>query len=346
MLYPAPGFMRSKISTLLCCLLIATVAVTGAGCGSYIARRIAQSPNSYPHWIAPKARVMLDFSSGFLTNFPSHYVKVGPPDARLRYRIVEPAAYDLQVSSSNWIERGEPQFTFTFTANVPGPTNPWTAHPRGTVILLHGYGVAQFAMAPWALRLAQEGWRCVLVDLRGHGKSTGKRIYYGLQEPNDLSQLLDQLDRDGRLVSPVNALGESYGAVIALRAQATEPRLHTVVAINPYASLSNAVVNIRRDYAAWLPGVLVRAGIKKLPVLYGVPAADLDTSTAIARHPFAALFIAGENDKVTPVAEVRRLRSLAAPGSGFVIVPRATHESLNYFFGDLAPPIIGWLASE
>jgi pimeloyl-ACP methyl ester carboxylesterase len=338
--------MRSKMPRLFCLLLLAAIMATGAGCGAYIARRIAQAPNSYPNWIAPKARVLLDFSSGFLTNFPSHYVNVGPPDARLRYRIVEPADYNLNVSSSNWIERGEPQFTFTFTADVPGGTNRWTGHPRGTVVLLHGYGVAQFAMAPWALRLAQEGWRCVLVDLRGHGKSTGKRIYFGLQETNDLSQLLNQLDHDGRLVSPVDAVGESYGAVIALRAQDTEPRLHTVVAINPYASLSNAVVNIRRDYAAWLPGVFVRAGIKKLPALLGVTAADLDTSTAITRHPFAALFIAGADDKVTPVAEVRKLRSLAAPGSEFTIVPRATHESLTYFFGDLAPPIIAWLADQ
>ena len=338
--------MRSKLLKLTCLLLLVGMVVGGAGCGSYIARRIAQAPNSYPDWIAPKARVMLDFNSGFLTNFPSHYFNVGPPDARLRYRIVEPANYNLQVSSSNWVEHGEPQFTFTFTADVPGGTNQWTGHPRGTVILLHGYGVAQFAMAPWALRLAQEGWRCVLLDLRGHGKSTGKRIYFGLQETNDLSQLLDQLDHDGRLISPVNAVGESYGAVIALRAQATEPRIHTVVAINPYASLSNAVVNIRRDYAPWLPGIFVRAGIKKLPVLFGVSAADLDTSTVIARHPFAALFIAGADDKVTPVAEVRKLRSLAAPGSEFIVVPKATHESLTYFFGALAPPIVEWLANQ
>jgi pimeloyl-ACP methyl ester carboxylesterase len=336
--------MRSKKLRLVCFLLLAAVVVTGEGCGAFIARRIAQAPNSYPDWIAPKARVMLDFSSGFLTNFQSHYLEVGPPPARIRYRVVEPADYHLQVSASNWIEDGEPQFTFKFTADVPGGTNPWTGRPRGTVILLHGYGVAQFAMAPWALRLAQEGWRCVLVDLRGHGKSTGKRIFFGLVETNDLTQLLDQLDRDGRLVSPVTAVGESYGAVIALRAQATEPRLRSVVAINPYASLSNAVVNIRRDYAAWLPGVFVRAGIKKLPALLGVPATELDTSTAIARHPFPALFIAGADDKVSPVDEVHKLSELAGPGSQLIVVPRATHESLTYFFDDLAPPIIAWLA--
>src|SRR5207244_1942766 len=80
-------------------------------------------------------------------------------------------------------------------AGAPGRTNAWTPAASWTVVLLHGYGVAQVARAPWAVRLAQEGWRCVLVDLRGHGKSTGRRIYFGLRESRDLSQLLDRLAR-------------------------------------------------------------------------------------------------------------------------------------------------------
>jgi pimeloyl-ACP methyl ester carboxylesterase len=340
------AFMRLKLFKITGVLLLAAVVLCSAGCGSFIARRIAQAPNSYPDWIAPDARVSLDFNSGFLTNFPAHYFNASPPEARLRYRVIEPADYNLQVITSNWMEDNEPQFTFTFTAVTPGPTNQWTAHPRGTVILLHGWGVAQFSMAPWALRLAQEGWRCVLIDLRGHGKSTGKRIFFGVQEVNDFSQLLDELDHQHLLITPVMAIGESYGAVIAIRAQTTDARLRAVVAINPYASLSNAIINIRRDYAPWVPAFLVRSGIKKLPKLLGVPAADLDTTTIIARHPFPILFFAGENDKVSPPDEVRKLRSLAAPGSEFILVPGATHESLTYFFKDLAPPIIAWLDNE
>jgi pimeloyl-ACP methyl ester carboxylesterase len=344
----APGFMRMKLKRLRlgCVLLLIAVMVTGAGCGAFVARRIAQAPNTYPDWIAPTARVTLDFSAGFLTNFPSHYLDIGPPPARLRYRVIEPADYHMETTSSNWIEHGEQQFTFTFKANLPADTNRWTGNPRGTVILLHGWGVAQFAMAPWALRLAEEGWRCVLVDLRGHGKSTGKRIYFGLRETNDLTELLNQLDHDGKLTGPVMAVGESYGAVIALRWAGAEPRLRAVVAINPYASLSNAVMNIGRDYAGWVPGALLRAGMKKLPVLLDVEPAELDTTTVLARHPVQALFFAAPGDKVSPVEEVQKDYALASPGSLLIVVPGATHESLTYFFGDLAPPIVAWLAKQ
>src|SRR5207302_9852123 len=188
--------MRSKLFAFL--LLLVPVLGT-AGCGSFLARRMAQAPNTYPAWLAPRAPVELAFAENFLTNFPAHFADVGPPSARLRYRVVEPADYRVAVSSTNWLERGQTHFRFSLEATLPGRPNDWTAAPRGTVVLLHGHGVGLFAMAPWALRLAQEGWRCVLLDLRGHGKSTGGRIYFGVREARDLSQLLDAVARDSQL---------------------------------------------------------------------------------------------------------------------------------------------------
>jgi pimeloyl-ACP methyl ester carboxylesterase len=305
---------------------------------------MAQAPNTYPTWFAPKAPVTVAFSPKFLTNFPKQFVDVGPPAARLCYRVVEPADYHLEISSTNWLEYDRKQFEFTFHADLPGGSNTWTSAPRGTVVLLHGYGLAQFSMAPWALRLAQEGWRCVLVDLRGHGKSTGKRIYFGVQEAHDLSQLLDELARDGRLKEPVAAFGESYGAALALRWKTVEPRVRTVMAITPYAGLSNAVLNLCHEYAGWMPRTLLRAGLKKLPSVLEVPAGELDTTTELARRPVAALFVAGAEDKITPVTDVEQLRALAAPGSELIVVPEATHESVTYFFADLVPPVLTWLS--
>jgi len=195
------------------------------------------------------------------------------------------------------------------------------------------------------LRLAQDGWRCVLVDLRGHGHSTGKQIYYGLHETTDLSQLLDALQQRGRMEAPVTAFGESYGAALALRWKTVEPRVHAVISIAPYASLSNAVMNIRRDYAPWMPPFFLRAGLHQLPMVLHLPPAELDSTTFLARQPVTALFIAGADDHIAPVAEVRKLRALAAPDSQLVIVPAATHEALSYYFNDLLPPVLAWLAA-
>jgi pimeloyl-ACP methyl ester carboxylesterase len=326
-------------------LLLPVLLVGGTtGCGGFMARRMAQAPNTYPDWLAPEAPVAVAFSPKMLTNFAKQYVEVGPPAAELCYRIVEPADYHLTVSSTNWLKDDRKEFEFDFHADVPGPTNSWTASPRGTVLLLHGYGLAQFSMAPWALRLAEDGWRCVLVDLRGHGKSTGERIYYGTRETRDLSQLLDRLAEGNQLKEPVVAFGESYGASLALRWKTAEPRVRTVVAITPYAGLSNAVLNLCHEYAGWMPKTFIRAGLKKLPSVLEIPAAELDTTAVLARQPVAALFVAAAEDKITPVADVEQLRALAASGSELVVVPDATHEAVTYFFADLVPPVLAWLA--
>lgn len=309
-----------------------------------MARRMVEAPNRYPTWFAPKAPVLLAFHPNFFTNFPKQFVAVGPPTAQLCYRIIEPADYHLTVSSTNWMEGSLKRTEFDFRADLPAKSNAWTAQPRGTVVLLHGYALAQFSMMPWALRLAQEGWRCVLVDLRGHGKSTGKQIYYGVREPHDLSQLLDKLAQDGQLKEPVAAMGESYGAVMALRWKPVEPRVCTVVAITPYAGLSNAVLNLRSEYADWVPKALIRAGIKKLPAVLDTTAAELDTTTVLSQHPESALFVAASDDKIAPADDVEQLRALAAPDSKLIVVPDSTHETVTYHFTELATPVLTWLS--
>jgi pimeloyl-ACP methyl ester carboxylesterase len=317
----------------------------GTGCGTFVAHRMTQAPNTYPSWLAPSAPVLISFNENHLINSPVQFADVGPPPARLCYCVVEPAEYHLKVIPTNWIERGEARYKFTFRTEVPR-TNAWTAAPRGTVVLLHGYGLAEFSMVPWALCLAQEGWRCVLVDLRGHGKSTGRKIYFGLKESRDLSQLLDVLTNHGQLAPPVAVIGESYGAALALRWKTIDPRVGSVVAIAPYGMLSNAVLNICFDYASFLPRAVIRAGLKQLPAVLGVQGDDLDTTTVLARHPVTALFVAGTKDNITPLADVQSLFKEALPGSELIVVPGATHETVAYRFSELVPPVLAWLGTN
>lgn len=334
--------MRLMFRISLPCL-IAVLMLTTAGCGRFVAHRMMQSPNTYPTWFAPAAPVELAFDSLILTNFPPGRIAVGPPAAEVNYRIVEPRNFDLRMSTTNWTERGKVRYRFSLRTGLPGKTNAWTHSPRGTIVLLHGYGLAQFAMTPWALRLAEDGWRCVLVDLRGHGKSTGRRIYFGMQETHDLSQLLDQLQRDAQLTRPVAVMGESYGASLALRWKTLEPRLERVVAIAPYASLSNATLNLAREYAPWFPRAILKSGLKQLPEVLQVDANALDTTSVLAGQSVTALIVSGMADKIMLPADVREVFQITAPGSELVEIPGATHETVPYYFEQLSPLVKGWL---
>ena len=327
----------------LALLAFCLVACFTSGCGNYFARRITQAPNTYPTWLAPQARVVLDYDAALATNLPSRYLEVGPPEAKLRYRMVPAGDYNFKVTGTNRMDHGRQLYEFSFNANVPGKTNEFTSSPRGTVVLLHGYGLGGYAMLPWALQLAQDGWRCVLVDLRGHGKSTGKQISYGIHESNDLSQLLDALEREGELYQPVGVVGVSYGASLALQWKVVEPRVGPVVAIAPYAVLSNAVINICDEYAGCMPLAFPRAGMKKVPALLGVAADELDPLAVLGRHPVKGLLVAADKDKITPIADMQRLHQVLAPGSRMVTISNSTHEIIAYQFSKVTPVMEDWL---
>lgn len=323
------------------CGVALVLALTG--CGRFMAARMMQAPNTYPTWLAPVAPVELNFADIFLTNFPPQFIEIESPPARLRYRVVEPAEYRFRTSHTNWVENDQRRYRISFRAEFPAVANDWTMQPRGTVVLLHGYGVGMFAMAPWALDLAQHGWRSVMVDLRGHGKSTGRKIYYGLQETGDLRQLLDDLQSKGRVVSPVMVLGESYGANLALRWSVTDARIERVVALTPYNSLSNSILNICHEYSDWMPKWWLRAGLQQLPQSLNTTAEDLHGASVMRRNPAPTFFIAGGADRITPPAMVDELFQLASGPRQMLTVPEVTHEAAPFFFDALEAPIVEWL---
>jgi len=319
--------------------------VVGAGCSRLAAQRLTVAPNRYPRWLAPGGRTFLNFPDAFLTNFPLQTLPVGPPAATLRYRAVPPAEYQVAVTHSNWFAAGQTRQSFHFTAQLPAPPNRFSAAPRGVALVLHGYAGESAVMVPLALRLAQAGWLCVVPDLRGHGDSTGKRITYGVVETQDLSSLLDAVQRNG-YPGPVAVVGHSYGAVLALRWKAADARVGNAVALAPYARLAAAGLNIRNEYSPWFPEGLTRAGFAGLPALLGVGPDELDPATLMQRTPVKALFIVGMEDRITPPLDSSRLKTLSTAGSRVRYIPEANHETVPYYFDAVMPVVVEWLEGE
>jgi len=314
-----------------------------AGCmpSRFVARRFAQAPNSYPRWFAPEPRVVFDYRDGLVTNFPLRHLAVAVPPARIAHRVVPPADYRLEVRTTNWVEHGLQKARFDFDATVPAP--PPNGVRKGTVFLLHGYALDLETMVPWALWLGERGWTAVLVDLRGHGQSTGKQVGFGPLEASDLDRLLADLDARGPLPRPIVALGNSYGASLALRWAASNPGVDSAVAIAPYAELVPTIDRLRGDYVPWMPRRWVVAGARQLPRVLGQPPGELDTTTPLARRAVPALLLAGGADVIAPPGEVGRLRCAAGPGSRLHVVPGASHESLPFRFPELAEVVGQWL---
>lgn len=177
--------------------------------------------------------------------------KLGSPEWSLRFpgedmvlsvKVIEPGDYqfvhrwEIVPNPDGETARGKFAMDWEQPRDL-GPEIPF----RGTVTVLHGIYGSKEMMLPWALYLAQLGYRCVLVDLRGHGQSTGDWITYGVAETRDLSHLVDELQRRGMAGRNVGGFGLCYGASVGLMFAAHDERVATVVALQPFADAREAV---------------------------------------------------------------------------------------------------------
>jgi pimeloyl-ACP methyl ester carboxylesterase len=240
--------------------------------------------------------------------------------------------------------RDRPRYDFNFTFDLSHFTLKSKAAPdntRGTIFLLHGYGLDKETMLPWGLTLAGAGYRVVLVDLRGNGHSTGDRIYFGGIERTDLVQCLDALTQQHVCTEPIGAMGISYGAVLALQWAAIDTRVQSVTAISPYPDPDAAVERYLKTFAPNLTGKTDREAAR-LVASRLVEFPELGTETAVRQIKHPILFIRGENDEVCLKEDVRRFQAAAAPGSQVEEVPRANHLLTGMCITQLRDPVTDW----
>jgi pimeloyl-ACP methyl ester carboxylesterase len=320
----------------LACILTFTAGCTPSG---FLARQLIRAPKTFSTVVAPHPRVYFAYPNDVTATFPEQRATVGHPALALAYRRVPPAPYESRLVLTNYASRGQLWPFYKFPARIPTQSLP----SRGTVVLLHGYGLDHESLIPWALRLGEAGWTCILVDLRGHGRSDGTRITFGLQESLDLTALMEELVRRQQADWPVNVVGVSYGAAVALRWAGQEPRIRAVVAITPYDRLSAAVEGLRSTYATWVPPGLLRKATEQIPPLLGAPAHGLDPLVWLDDRPVRALFVAAGKDPVAPIPAVRRLAA-QTPDSRCIELDDVTHELAPFRLDLLTDPVRDWLA--
>jgi pimeloyl-ACP methyl ester carboxylesterase len=117
----------------------------------------------------------------------------------------------------------------------------WILEPktsaRGTILLLHGIGTDHHQVQGTAKVLQAAGYRSVMVDLRGHGKSVADHLTYGVDDARDLAQLTTYLQQHHLCGDCVGVFGKSYGASTAIMFAGADSRVSAVVAVAPFASL-------------------------------------------------------------------------------------------------------------
>jgi pimeloyl-ACP methyl ester carboxylesterase len=274
-------------------------------------------------------------------------VDVGPPKAKIAVASIEPGDYGFVYELKMTYTDGKEPHIDALDASWRPAYQARRMPVRGTILLLHGYLQNRNYVVPWAVRLAQAGFRCVVLDLRGHGTSTGDHISFGAFESRDVTQVLDDLARRGWDVSHVGLFGVSYGASIALLTAGHDSRVSTVVALEPFASAERAVPELMRAaFASEAQGITDRqfaAAHLKEAKIAGFQWREADIQAALARTRAPVLFIHGEKDTWLSPDHSRELLRQAPAGSRLVLAPRENHVSLPLQVQKFAPQVVDWL---
>ena len=231
------------------------------------------------------------------------------------WAIVKAPNHD-RMEAPSW--RPPPDVTRAFRAEVGPPAamlEAWILDPpeppRGTVLVLHGIRGDKRSMIGVGRALRDRGMRAVLVDLRGHGASSGRWLTYGVVESRDLRQLLDQLEALGMVEGPVSVYGASYGGAAALQLAAIDPRVEAVVSLSTFSSLREVVPPYAQlqlsGLGALLPSRFLDAVVDTSGELGGFSPDAADTTEAIAHTGARVLLLHGRDDRHVPFAQARAL---------------------------------------
>ena len=261
------------------------------GCNQMLAERMVAPPNLRNATDAPPAAC-----NTVVNGVRKIVLPVGPPKAMLSAWVLEPPA-------------GKPVC--------------------GTVLVLHGIIVNHDWVRSAAENFRTAGFRAVLVDLRGHGASTGDHITYGVVESQDLKQLTDYLQQNKLCGDTLGVYGVSYGAATAIQYAAIEPRVTAVVAVAAFATLREEAPNFGRHILP-IPGLFLADADYADVVTRAGKIANFDPDAAsplaaIQKTKAHVLLIHGDLDLVTSVECSKRLHAAAPENSELQILAGQGH---------------------
>lgn len=219
--------------------------------------------------------------------------------------------------------------------DVRDPRGLRSLDPPGAMVFVHGLGEHLGKYSAWLDFVAEAGWHVTAFDLRGHGRTPGRRGHFDFQDlVADLRRFVE-VTRDRCAGLPVFVVAHSLGALVALRyaADGTPP----VAGL----ALSSPPVELVRQYPTWY-----RWGLQALdrtlpwmPIPRGTDPArltrDPERVAAIRADPLASRVISARGMWSTGAA-IDRVRAEAGRITVPVLVLVAEDDAITRPEGTLA----------
>lgn len=203
----------------------------------------------------------------------------------------------------------------------------WYIPPQNgaAIIALHGLGNNRLGVLPHALKLIEQDYGVLMMDMRAHGDSGGEMFVDGWEAPVDVGAMVDFLQTRPE-VERIGALGLSAGAISILHAGAANKAIEALIADGTGMGGVEDVLNplLPHPTIAWvlLPDYWISyrfmgffSGLEPLPALR-------EQVKRIAPRPM--LFIAGAESMWEP--ELARIYASSAGEAADVwVIPNTGH---------------------
>ena len=198
---------------------------------------------------------------------------------------------------------------------------------RSCVIFFHGYTANKSVLLHEATRFRQWGYNVLLIDFRGHGKSSGSSTSFGVDETEEVEKACAFARSEGN--SRIILYGSSMGSVAVLKTVA-ENKVHpaAVIADMPCGSLHDHLK--ARARVVGLPSepfsffVTFWTGMEK-----GYNGFANNACSYAGKVNCPVLQQWGEKDRYVTREETDRIfKSIASLQKKLVVYPNADHESL------------------
>jgi hypothetical protein len=230
---------------------------------------------------------------------------------------------------------------------LPGPAGAtpgleWSAtQPRGTVLLVHGWEGRATQFGPLGLRLAQDGWRAVAVEMVGHGRAAS-----GPSTPESWVETLLQVAAE---LGPLHGLvAHSLGTGPTLLALERGLRVHRLALAAPPSGLRPRIATAAADLG--LVGRARERFLLRAERAILARGGAVDFLPLAARHAPPTLVLHAPDDQRVPIAEGRllaaaipdaRFEQTAALGHNGPLRDPAANAAVVSFLSGGAPPRAG-----
>jgi pimeloyl-ACP methyl ester carboxylesterase len=203
---------------------------------------------------------------------------------------------------------------------------------RCCVLLVHGRNASKQnaitgKMPELAAELFQAGYAVLMIDLRGHGESEGKRYTWGEFERRDVLGGVDFLLEKGFDSGNIAVLGISLGGAAAVGAASRENAIGALILDSTFADLIK-LVEPNWVVESHLPMFFLAGAYLMWRVFYGFDLKKVKPVEDIKRVPPRPILIMhSESDEVIPVDHAHQMAE-AVPSAELVLFENCQHAEL------------------